>query len=112
MVKKSKKTPLIKKHGAMIAALGQVPAKYRSMLFKEAPNCVIQCISECCQNVLKGNVPMSEAQKRRLHSKRQHLRQVASKSISIPKKRKILNQKGGFLPALIPIIASVLGNII
>ena len=111
MAKKSKTIPLIRKHGAMIASLGQVPAKYRSMLIKHAPNSVIQCIAECCHNVLKGNVPLSESQKRSLHSKREHLRQVASKSVPIPEKRKILNQKGGFLPALIPIIASVLGNI-
>lgn len=108
MVKKSKKIPLIKKYGTTVASLGQVPAKYRAVLIKEAPNGVIHCIAECCHNVLKGNVPLSVAQKHRLHSKREHLRKLASKSLTIPEKKRILNQKGGLLPALLPIIASVL----
>ena len=113
MAKKSKKAPLIKKHGAMVIALAKSPKKFRTSLIREAPVGVIKCISECCQNLLKGNVPLSVAQKRRLYSKRQHLRQIASKSVSVPEKRKKLNQSGGFLPFLIPIIAkTVLGSVL
>ena len=103
-----RKTPLMKKHGAMVVALAQAPPKYRSKLIKEAPKHVIQCISECCSNLLKCNVPLSVSQKQRLHPKRQHLRDLASKSVPISKKKKILNQTGGLLPFLIPLIGKAI----
>lgn len=96
-----KKTPLIKKHGPMVMAMLQAAPKTRKKLIKDAKSPVIKCVSECCHNVLKGHVPLTEAQKTKLHSKRQHLRSLASKSVSIQKKKRILNQKGGFLPLLL-----------
>ena len=113
MGKQTKKTPLIKKHATMIAALAKAPPKLRSLLIREAPNEIIHCVAECCQNVLKGNVHLSPLQKSRLHSKRQQLRNIASKAVTLKEKRKILNQKGGFLPLLLPLIAgSVLGGVL
>ena len=39
------------------------------------------------------------------------LRSLANSKIAISKKRKILSQRGGFLPLLIPAITSVLGSL-
>ena len=98
---RTKKTPLIKKHGPMVMAMMQSTPKIRKKLVKEASAPVVKCVSECCHNVLKGHVSLTEAQKKKLHSKRQQLRHLASKSISVQRKKRILNQKGGFLPLLI-----------
>ena len=59
---------------------------------------------------------LTDAQKKKLYSNRQHLRNLASKSVSPKKKKRILNQKGGFLPllgsALIPLLGkAVIGGI-
>ena len=75
-----KKTPLIKKHGSMVMAMMQATPKIRKK-FKDSPSEVVRCVSECCHNVLKGNVHLSSAQKKKLYSSRQHLRRLASKSI-------------------------------
>lgn len=96
-----RKTPLIKKHGSTVMAIMQSSPKIRKKLVKKASAPVIKCVSECCHNVLKGHVPLTEDQKKKLHSKRQQLRNLASKSVSIHKKKRILNQKGGFLPLLL-----------
>ena len=90
-----KKSPLIKKHGSMVMAMMQATPQTRKKLVKNSPSEVINCVSECCQNVLKGNVHLSSAQKKKLYPNRQHLRRLASKSISVKKKKHILNQKGG-----------------
>ena len=112
--KHQRKMPLIKKHGSMVLALGQAPPQFRKKIVKEAPKELINCVAECCHNVLKGNVPLSEAQKRRLHPKRQQLRLLADKKVSVQKKKKVLNQQGGFLPmlALAPSLAPVVGNVL
>jgi len=120
MVRKTKKTktnkgqkkPLIKKHGSMVLALSQAPPQFRKKILKEAPKELINCVAECCHNVLKGNVSLSQAQKQKLHPKRQQLRLLADKKVSIQKKKKVLNQKGGFLPllALAPALAPVVNN--
>ena len=111
-----KKSPLIKKHGSMVMAMMQATPQTRKKLVKDSPSEIINCVSECCQNVLKGNVHLSSAQKKKLYPNRQHLRRLASKSISVKKKKHILNQKGGFLsllaPALLPLIGkAVIGGI-
>ena len=98
-----KKSPLIKKHGSKVMAMMQATPQTRKKLVKDSPSEVINCVSECCQNVLKGNVHLSSAQKKKLYPNRQHLRRLASKSIS-------LNQKGGFLSLLAPALLPLLGK--
>lgn len=105
-----RKTPLIKKHGNMMLALSEATPQYRKKLIQNAPNDLINCVAECCHNVLKGNVHLSEAHKRQLHPKRQQLRELADKKVPIAKKKRILNQKGGFLPILALSLAPVLNN--
>ena len=105
-----KKSPLIKKHGSMVMAMMQATPQTRKKLVKDSPSEVINCVSECCQNVLKGNVHLSSAQKKKLYPNRQHLRRLASKSISVKKKKHILNQKGGFLSLLAPALLPLLGK--
>ena len=105
-----KKTPLVKKHGSMVMAMMQATPQTRKKRVKDSPSEVIRCVSECCHNVLKGNVHLSSAQKKKLYQSRQHLRRLASKSISVKKKKQILNQKGGFLSLLAPALLPLLGK--
>ena len=103
-----RKTPLVKKHGAMVLAIAKSPTPLRKKLIRDVPDQVIQCISECCSNVLKGNVKLTSAQMQRLRSKRQQLRTLADKSVTIPKKKKVLNQTGGFLPFIVPLLGKAI----
>ena len=105
-----KKSPLIKKHGSMVMNMMQATPQTRKKLVKDSPSEVIRCVSECCHNVLKGNVHLSSAQKKKLYLSCQHLRRLASKSISVKKKKQILNQKGGFLSLLAPALLPLLGK--
>ena len=74
---------------------------------------LITTLSEICQNLLAGNIPLSEAQLESLQESADVLRTVANKSTPIKRKRTVLVQEGGFLiPALIgialPLIKSIL----
>ena len=71
----------------------------------------LDCISECANNVLKGNVPLTDRQKTKLRRSRKDLKALSAKKTALRKKRHIL-QRGGFLTALLPPILGVLANLL
>ena len=88
-------------------------------MIQESPKEVIDCVGECCINLIKGNVRLTNAQNNQLRARKQHIRLLSSKQVPLDTKKKIINQKGGALlglfllkPLIAPIIGSVLGEII
>ena len=59
------------------------------------------CLCECALNVLNGNIPLKPADKKKLKKYKQNLRSLVNRKFSVQKKKKTLNQKGGFLGALL-----------
>ncbi|KMQ81718.1 iron-uptake system-binding protein [Lasius niger] len=87
-------------------------SKSKKDLLKKCPNSVIKAVCECALNVLKGTVPISSHQKRKLSPYKQTLRQLAKKKVPLFKKRKLLVQKGeGFLSFILPAAISLLGSL-
>lgn len=101
-----------KKDISRLRILNACPIRVRKDLIKKFPQSCIHCISECCLNTLKGNVPLSSTQKKQLSRHKHTIRLLADKQIPISKKRKVLVQKGGFLNILIPAALSVLTSLI
>ena len=67
----------------------------------ECSNDLICSLSECCHNILKGNVHPTSAQKaKNLRRYKQNLRKLSLKKASVKQRKKIL-QLGGFLGTLI-----------
>jgi hypothetical protein len=71
-------------------------------------------ICECIRNVLNANVKIKEAHLKKLTRHKRTLRELSSKRLSLPKRRKLL-QRGGFLlgallPAIIPAVASLIAG--
>jgi len=99
------------KHANLLRALHRASPRIRKRLLHDyCSGDFVCCIVECVKNVLKGNVPLSPAQKKKLKSKKKHLRQMILKKTSLTKKRKLI-QTGGFLGALLGPIVSVLGSL-
>lgn len=99
------------KHANLLRALHRASPSIRRRLLHEYCNGdFVCCIVECIKNLLKGNVPLSNAQKSKLKSKKKHLRLMTLKKTSLAKKRKLI-QSGGFLGALLGPIVSVLGSL-
>ena len=100
----------LKRHAPLLKLMHKVSPKFRKQLLKKhCKGPFVRCISNCCLNVLKGNVPMSRGQLNKLRRRKHLLRQLASKQTPVKKKVSII-QKGGFLAALLPPIISVLGS--
>ena len=73
----------------------------------------MQCLCECALNILHGNVPLTTAQKQKLRCHKNTLRTLGSKKISLTKKKKkLVNQKGGFISALAGPVLGILGELI
>jgi hypothetical protein len=84
-------------------------AKRNSIIEEGGPD-LVHCICDCVYNVLNGNIPISEQDKKRLSRHKDTLRELVKKKTS-NKERKRLVQSGGFLGALIPTIVSLIGGL-
>ena len=70
-------------------------------MVNDAQKDVIDCVGECCLNYIKGNVHLTNAQKRKFQVRKQDIRLLNSKQVKLPVKMKIINQKGGLLGLLL-----------
>ena len=99
----------------LLQLLQKATPSQRKHIIEMANGDFIRLLCECCLNVLRGNVPLSPARKRNLKKFAPIIRQVASrkdKNKSLKRKRELLVQQGGFLPALLAPIVSLAGGLI
>jgi hypothetical protein len=82
----------------------------RKQLIQKGGKAVIDCISECCCNILRGNVSLNEKVKSSLSKHKNKLRLIANKKISI-RKKKLIIQTGKFplTALLIPVVTALAG---
>lgn len=84
--------------------------KHRSDLIRSAKNCVIDSISEIALNCLKGNLPLKSCDFKKLKRQKTILRKLASR-LPVDQRRKLILQKGGILPFLVPTALGFLGTL-
>ncbi len=102
----------VKRQATLLKVLQKATPKLRHQIIQSASPELIKVLCDCSLNILKGNVPLSRVQKKKLHTHRNKLRSLIKKSVPVAKKKKIL-QKGGFLPALLlPIAGALLSSLI
>lgn len=77
-------------------------------ILKTCPKETIFAILEIVYNTLIGKVKLTELEKKRLSRYKTSMRQIIDRSLSLPRKRKILIQNGGGFLGLI--IASLLSS--
>src|SRR5215469_2074785 len=102
----------LKRNAAFIRLLHKASPKVRkAMLRSRCTSDFVNCISECCKNVLKGNVPLTPSQSERLRRKRTVVRALALKNTTRKKKRRLI-QSGGFLGFVLGPIVSILSSLL
>lgn len=103
-------TSLVKQNGAILRVLQNASPKLRKAILKEAGKNIVCAVCELSDNLLAGNVPVSQKQKANLKKHSKVLRALALQGQGWKTKKQILNKTGGtFLPLLISTIASALG---
>jgi len=74
--------------------------------------CIYYAISEISKNVLNGGVPLTEKQRKLLKRYKAQLREIKKKTITLKRRKQIINQKGGLLPSLLVPTVSFLAQIL
>ena len=92
-VNKVKKTLLLLAHSK--------PAAIKKII-KNANRDLLKAISEISLNMLRGNLPLTLAQKNKLKRYRHTMRKITEKNTNLTAKRKYI-QKGGFLTSLLSV---------
>ena len=92
----------------LLKILHKTTPNVRKKLLSTFPKEMMQLLSECALNILKGTVVLKKGQKEKLRRHRRKLHTLADKKASKKDKEKVV-QNGGFLSSLIgPIIEAAL----
>lgn len=96
----------LKKNIGLLHQLNKAKPKLRKVILEKAERDTIQCLCECCFNVLNGNIPLTPLHRSRLARYKAELRYLGRKQGSIKKKQQLLAQKGGLVSAILaPLLA-------
>lgn len=104
----------IKSHEHLLRALLKVKPEQRLAILKTADKNLIKCLCSCALNLIKGNVPINLAQRRKLGRYKKSLRALVNRRGSWKVKKRVLIQKGGnFIPLLLgPILSAVVSSVL
>ena len=100
----TKKLRHLRQHIPTLRALIRAKPATRIKLLKNSDKRTVDVIVEIVKNLLHGNINLSKQQYQKLKQKRASLRNFVQGG-SLKSRRRALTQKGGFLPALIPLLA-------
>jgi hypothetical protein len=70
----------LKKHGSDIIYLQKTKLCIRKHLITKADRSLVDCLCECADNSLRGNVPLTKLQKEKLKRNKAGLRTLTKKS--------------------------------
>lgn len=97
---------------SILKLLLKATPKQRRVILEAATDEFIVTLCEVALNVLHGNVPLTPQQYQRLKRRRNEIKIVADKKVGVRRKRRLINQQGGFLLPLlsvaIPFITSLI----
>ena len=79
--------------------------KLRKAILEYADAELTSALCECAHNILRGTVRLTPREKARLRRYTSDLRAIANRKTAVTRRRRILQQKGGFLPALLAPLA-------
>lgn len=97
------------KHTIKYLSVQRKPQTVRAVI-KESPDAVIRAICNAALNAREGDVHIPPHLKHLFRQHRNHVDYLCNRDRSLSKKRQLI-QRGGALPIIVPLIATVLGSI-
>lgn len=107
----------LKRNASLLSALYHAtPKKRKDILIHGSPD-FIQALCEIALNLLKGNIPLSPSQFKKLKRQKTIIKLLSDKKTTLKRKHQVLKkQTGGFLlpllAAAIPMIGELIGGLV
>ena len=79
--------------------------KLRKAIIWSCDKELVNTVSECVLNFLRGNLKLAGSHKRRMQMFKGQLRSVVGRLVSLTARKKLINQRGGIL---IPLLSAIL----
>ena len=103
----------LKQNLPLLRILQKSKVTERKAILKSADKELLLSICEWIDNILQGNVKLKPEHLRKLKRHASILRKLQNRQLGIKKRRNILIQQGGFLPALLaPIVSGLAGTLL
>ena len=96
----------------LLRLLHKVPIKLRKDLVKKSDDDVVKCLCECAYNILRGNVKLTDKDKRTAKRYKTQLCRLCKPKLALNTKRKILVQSGGTLGAILGPLIGLVGTLL
>jgi len=100
----------IKSNYHALNVLKSAQTKLRKAIISNCNRALLNCIS--ILNVLNGNLKVSDCGKQKLRKHKSALRKVADKRVISSAKKRLINQRGGFLLPLNTAVLPTLANLL
>ena len=102
----------LRKHATLLRLLAKASPSVARSIIKVADADLIDLLSECAHNILKGNIRLTPKRKQQLRRHANSLRKIATKKTSINARKRTIAQKGGFVGALMGAMVPLLGSVV
>ena len=103
----------VKRNFPRLKELKGQKASLRKYILTQANAELVNCICECCLNVLNGNVKITKKQRKALLPYGKILRALAQRGVPVETRRQRILQRGGsFLPSLLTPILLLLAKLL
>lgn len=102
----------LKRNLPILQALLHASPVQRRLILQTASKELILSVCEVAFNILRGVIPLSTLQYRRLARQKTAIKLVANKKIGVVRKREAINQQGGFIGPLLSIAVPFLTELL
>lgn len=104
----------LKKYSEFVILYNKLSNEMKKSILKNADENLVKFICEACLNIIKSNISMTKDHKQRLARSKHTIRELARKnnSVTLKKKKKIIQRGGSFIPLLFSILSPILSKLI
>ena len=95
----------------MIASIKDANLR-KKVLSSTTDDCLYKALNEIAINIVARKVPLTSKQKKNLRKYQFKIKKLTCKTKNKKKRKQLVVQSGGFLPLLIPAVASVITSLI
>jgi len=107
-------SPSLRKSLPLLKVVSKLTKENRKKILSQlgGEDVVYNALREIAHNTIKGNIKLNNIQKSKLKPYSRTLKELCSTKSCKNKRKKLVVQSGGFLPILIPAVASIISSLV